>query len=285
MQQCFLHTRAPVRMQPRQFAGNPCWSSPNRQDELHTLTTRELCLPLSPRLDCSKEAPKNLLVLSFSAEPRAPSLLLRQACSTTVRLLHSGVCPCPSVVWRSPAVQCRSSPISRSAQRLSRFLRLAMAGARELPVYQEARAPRRLGMAISGPDAAMCARGAWLAVCAARGQLTISASCAWSACPRLARAPSTRTVCVRHARDSLARPRRSLARILRNPGVSSLPSSSVPAAAPTQSAWHSGSLAVTSRRACSTSSCLATSSFGRPPSLRGEHRLRVGNLISLCRAF
>jgi hypothetical protein len=89
----------------------------------------------------------------------------------------------------------------------------------------------------------------------------------------------------RHARGSLARPRRSLARILHNPGVTSLPSSYVPAAAPAQSARHSGSLAVASRHARSTSSCLATSSSGRPPSLRGEHRLRVGNLVSLCLAF
>jgi hypothetical protein len=72
----------------RQFACMQQWThcflhsshaspSPNRQDELHALTSRELWLPLSPRLVRSKETPKNLLVLSFSAESRAPSPLLR----------------------------------------------------------------------------------------------------------------------------------------------------------------------------------------------------------------
>jgi hypothetical protein len=56
-------------------------------------------------------------------------------------------------------------------------------------------------------------------------------------------------------------------------------------ASSTQSAWHSGSLAVVSRRVRSMSSCLATRSSVRPPSLRGEHRLCVGNLVSLCRVL
>jgi hypothetical protein len=159
------------------------------------------------------------------------------------------------------------------------------------PAYLEARAPRRLGMAsvaISAPGVAACARGAWPAwpaACAARGQPTVSTNSAWPACPRITRAPSVWPACGRRAHDSLARPRRSLTCILRNPSVSSLPSSSVSAEAPAQSVRHSGSLAVTSRRARNTSSCLATSSSGRMPSLQGEHRPRVGNLASLCCAF
>jgi hypothetical protein len=48
---------------------------------------------------------------------------------------------------------------------------------------------------------------------------------------------------------------------------------------------RSGSLAVASRRARSTSSCFAASSSGRLPSSRDEHRLRVSNIVSPCLTF
>jgi hypothetical protein len=205
---------------------------------MHALTTRELWLQLCPRLGRSKEAPKNLLVLFFSAESHTPTSLLRRARSTTVCLLRRGVCLCPSVVWRSPpfdVILPRSRPL-HSGYRASSVSPWQVPVSS--PAYLEARAPRRLGMAsvaISAPGAAACARGAWPAwpaACAVRGQPTVSTNSAWPACPQITRAPSARPACGRRAHDSLARPRRSLARILRNPSVSSLPSSSVPAEAP-----------------------------------------------------
>jgi hypothetical protein len=54
-----------------------------------------------------------------------------------------------------------------------------------------------------------------------------------------------------------------------------------------QQPWRNlrGSLAVASCRARSTSSCIAASLSGRPPSSRGEHCLRVSKIVSSCLTF
>jgi hypothetical protein len=181
---------------------------------MHALTTRELWLQLCPRLGRSKEAPKNLLVLFFSAESRTPTSLLRRARSTTVCLLRRGVCLCPSVVWRSPTVRCHSSPISPSPQQLPRFLRLAMAGACELPCVPgstcapAARHGQRghlgawRGCVCSWRVAgvARCLRGTRpahrfdqqrVAGVPADHPRALGVACVWPACPRLARASAT----------------------------------------------------------------------------------------------